>query len=128
MVLESLITAVKAEQKPTRLIFYGILYSSIAIILSLWIFRDQSSLVMVFLTVLAAVPLVYNTLKLEEKKDESINSERKILREHWKALSCFMYLFIGFLIAYSLWYVFLPSSSIETLFSTQISTIRNINS
>src|SRR3989344_201417 len=128
MVLESLITAVKAEQKPTMLIFYGILYSSIATILSLWIFRDQSSLVMVFLTVLAAVPLVYNTLKLEEKKDETIESEKRILREHWKALSCFMYLFMGFLISFSLWYVLLPSNSVDVLFSTQISTIKNINS
>jgi len=128
MVLESLLSAVQAEQNPKRLVFYGILYSSIAIILSLWIFREQSSLIMVFLTVLAAVPLVYNTLKLEEAKDETIESEKTLLKEHWKALSYFMYLFIGFLIAFSLWYVLLPENSVETLFSVQISTIRNINS
>ena len=128
MVLESLLSAVQAEQNPKRLVFYGILYSSIAIILSLWIFREQSSLIMVFLTVLAAVPLVYNTLKLEEAKDETIESEKTLLKEHWKALSYFMYLFMGFLIAFSLWYVLLPENSVETLFSVQISTIRNINS
>lgn len=128
MVLESLISPVEAEQKPSRLIFYGILYSSIAIILSLWIFREQSSLIMVFLTVLATIPLIYNTLKMEEKKDEGSYSERRILREHWKALSYFMYLFIGFVIAFSLWYIFLPANSVETLFSTQISTIKSINS
>ena len=128
MVLESLLSAVQAEQNPKRLVFYGILYSSIAIILSLWIFREQSSLIMVFLTVLAAVPLVYNTLKLEEAKDETIESEKTLLKEHWKALSYFMYMFIGFLIAFSLRYVLLPENSVETLFSVQISTIRNINS
>ncbi|MDP3765154.1 MAG: stage II sporulation protein M [Nanoarchaeota archaeon] len=128
MVLESLLSAVQAEQNPKRLVFYGILYSSIAIILSLWIFREQSSLIMVFLTVLATVPLIYNTLKLEEAKDETIESEKTLLKEHWKALSYFMYLFMGFLIAFSLWYVLLPENSVETLFSVQISTIRNINS
>jgi len=128
MVLESLISPIEAEQKPNRLIFYGILYSSIAIILSLWIFREQSSLIMVFLTVLATIPLIYNTLKIEEKKDEGNYNERRILREHWKALSYFMYLFIGFVIAFSLWYIFLPVNSVETLFSTQISTIKSINS
>lgn len=128
MVLESLISPTKAESKPSHLVFYGILYSSIAIILSLWIFRDQSSLIMVFLTVMATIPLIYNTLKIEEKKDEQIGSEKRILKEHWKALSYFMYLFIGFLISFSLWYVLLPANSVETLFSTQISTIKNINS
>src|SRR3989338_10207060 len=104
MVLESLTSPARAERKPSHLIFYGILYSSIAIILSLWIFREQSSLIMVFLTVLATIPLIYNTLKIEEKKDEGNYNERRILREHWKALSYFMYLFIGFVIAFSLWY------------------------
>lgn len=128
MVLESLISPVKAEQKPFRLVFYGILYSSIATMLSLWIFRDQSSLIMVFLTVMATIPLIYSTLKMEESKDESIISEKRILKEHWKVLSYFMYLFVGFLISFSLWYILLPSNSVETLFSTQISTIKSINS
>ena len=128
MVLESLTSPARAERKPSHLIFYGILYASVAIILSLWIFREQSSLIMVFLTVLASIPLIYNTLKLEERKDETIQNEKRLLKEHWKALSYFMYMFIGFLIAYSLWYIFLPTNSVETLFSTQISTIKSINS
>ena len=128
MVLESLTSPARAERKPSHLIFYGILYASVAIILSLWIFREQSSLIMVFLTVLASIPLIYNTLKLEERKDETIQNEKRLLKEDWKALSYFMYMFIGFLIAYSLWYIFLPTNSVETLFSTQISTIKSINS
>jgi len=90
MVLESLTSPARAERKPSHLIFYGILYASVAIILSLWIFREQSSLIMVFLTVLASIPLIYNTLKLEERKDETIQNEKRLLKEHWKDLSYFM--------------------------------------
>ena len=68
MVLESLISPKKAEGKPLELFFIGLIYSSVAMFLSLWIFKDQASLVMVFLTVLAAIPLTYNTMKYEEKK------------------------------------------------------------
>ena len=69
MVLESLINPFKAERKPWEMFFIGFLYSSVGIALSLWIFKDQASLIMVFLTVMACIPVVYNTIKYEEKKD-----------------------------------------------------------
>ena len=49
-------------------------------------FKQHASLVMVFLTVLASVPLVYSTMKLEEKKDRIMKSEKSLLIEHSKAL------------------------------------------
>jgi uncharacterized membrane protein SpoIIM required for sporulation len=128
MVLESLIRPKKAEKRPKSMFFIGFLYASVAMFLSLWIFRDQTSLVMVFLTVMAALPLVYDTMKLEAKKDIQINEENKILKEHGKALSFFMYLFLGTVVSFSLWYILLPEDVIGSVFNTQISTIKNINS
>ena len=128
MVLETLMRPKKAESKPFDMLFVGFLYASVAMFLSLWIFRDQTSLVMVFLTVMAALPLVYDTIKYEEKKDTKIKSEYKLLREHGKALSVFVFLFLGTVLSFSLWYVFLPQTIIDSAFNTQISTIKNINS
>ena len=128
MVLESLVRPKRAEKRPVSIFFVGFLYASVAMFLSLWIFRDQTSLVMVFLTVMAALPLVYDTIKLEEKKDLEIKSESKLLKEHSKALAVFMYLFLGAVFSYSLWYIFLPEDIITNVFNTQISTIKNINS
>lgn len=125
--LESLINPLKAEREPIDLLILGVLYSSIAVLLSLWVFKEHSSLVMVFLTVIATVPLMVSTIKMEEKKDLVYTGEKQILREHAKALKFFMYLFIGFVISYSLWYVILPSDTVSTLFSTQTETIRGIN-
>ena len=92
MVLESLVNPLKAERQPYEMFFIGLLYASIAIFLSIWIFKEYSSLVMVFLTVFACVPLMYSTLKLEEKKDIEITGERRLLREHGKALKFFVFL------------------------------------
>jgi len=92
MVLESVINPLKAEQHPCRMMFIGFLYSSVALFISLLIFQDQASLVMVFLTVTACIPLIFNTIKLEELKDLKIQKESMLLKEHSKAIEFLMFL------------------------------------
>lgn len=128
MVLESLITAQKAEHSPWDLFFIGLLFTSVAIFLSLWIFKDHSSLVMVFLTVMACIPIVHNALAFEEKKDTTMKKERFLLEEHSKALIFFIALFLGITLAFAIWYVFLPQGLVQSTFSTQVATIKSINS
>src|SRR3989338_5338543 len=123
MVLESLLKSMQAEKKPWETFFIGLLYSTVALFLSLWIFRQQASLVMIFLTSLAAVPLIYNMIKIEERKDLEIESESTLIKEHKKAVSLYLYLFLGFVISFALWYVVLPSSWLHDLFRTQTQTI-----
>jgi uncharacterized membrane protein SpoIIM required for sporulation len=128
MVLESIISPERAEKEPWELFFVGALYSSIAIFLSLFIFGEKEiSLVMVFLTVLAATILMYQTLKFEEKKDESLLPEKTLLREHSKALLFFTFLFMGLVVSFALWYVFLPDGLANNVYSTQISAINAVN-
>ncbi len=127
MVLESLLNPRKAEGKPWETFFIGIVYSSIAIFLSLWIFHDYASLVMVFLTVIASVPLMYNIIALEEEKNLEISSEKILVKEHWKAISVFIFLFLGFLASFTIWYVVLPTATTENVFDVQLKTIENIN-
>ena len=127
MVLESLLNPLKAEKKPWEMFFLGFVYSSIAIILSLWIFKDQASLIMVFLTVMACVPIVYNTMKLEESKGMLISKETALLKEHNKAIIFLMFLFFGITLSFVAWYVFLPSESLNFVFGKQTSTIQAIN-
>ncbi len=127
MVLESLINPILAESKPWRMVLYGMLYSTVGIFLSLWIFEDQASLVMVFLTTMATIPLIYNTIRFEEQKDESISREKSLLREHSKALEFFIFIFIGMVISMSFWYVVLPNGMTAKLFAAQTDTISRIN-
>ncbi len=127
MVLESLLNPLRAERQPWSLVLLGFLYGSLGIFLSLWIFEEQSSIVMVFLTVMAALPLMYQTLRFEEEKDVLYTQERTLLKEHAKAIMFFLSLFLGFVIAYTTWYVLLPFGLVQQLFSTQTHTISNLN-
>ncbi len=127
MVLESLLNPVKAEKRPWDAFFLGLLYSTIAIFLSLWVFPDQASLISVFLIVLGSVPLVLGTIRLEEKKDLVIESERAILKEHSKALFFLIILFLGFTVAFAFWYTVLPQKTVSLVYSVQERTILSIN-
>jgi len=126
MVLESLVNPLSAKTKPWEMFFIGIFYSTIAMFLGLWIFYEQASLVMVFLTSLACVPLIYNTIKKEEKNTGN-QKEIILLKEHSKVIYFLICLFLGFIISFSVWYIFLPGHMAETMFSTQIKTIAAIN-
>ena len=127
MVLESLINPFKAKNSVYELFFMGVLFSSAAVFLSNWIFREQASLIMVFFTVLATVPFIYNTIKLEERKDLILNSEIKILKEHFHTINLFLFLFLGFVASFSFWYVVLPSTLVQSTFHVQSITIQSIN-
>jgi uncharacterized membrane protein SpoIIM required for sporulation len=127
MVFEALTSPMAAEERPWQMFLLGILYSSLGVILGLWIFRDYASLIMVFITVMGCLPIVYNTVKLEEKKDEQEYGESRLLLEHAKALKVFMYLFLGITFSLALWYAFLPQDLIGPLFSAQTVTIQMIN-
>ena len=127
MVLESLLFPITAEKKPWQMFFLGFLYASIGMFVALWIFRDQASLVMVFMITMAAIPIFYNTMKLEESKDLLIDTESHILREHNKAISFFMYMFVGMTFACALWYSVLPTELVNSIFDKQVGTIQAIN-
>lgn len=128
MVLESLSNPFKAEKNPSRQFFYGFSFCSIGLVLAYWIFKSQSSLIMVFFTAMACIPLIYSTIKFEEEKDISGMKESFLLKEHSKALRVFMFLFLGATVAFAFWYVLLSAENISVIFNTQSSTINSINS
>ena len=127
MVVEALLNPFKAEKKPWEMFFLGFLFTSTGILLSLWVFRNEASLIMVFMITIAALPIFYNTAKLEESKDMIMDNETAILREHNKAISFFMYMFVGITLACAMWYTILPISTTNSLFDKQTGTIQSIN-
>jgi uncharacterized membrane protein SpoIIM required for sporulation len=128
MVLESLVKVKQAQKRPLVVGMLGFLYASVAVFLSLWIFRSDASLVLVFLTVFASLPLVYKTLRYEAEKDLHAKDDIKLSSIHFKSLEVFMFLFIGVTVALVLWFVFMPFEIVTDLFATQLSTINAVNS
>ncbi len=127
MVLESLLTPPRAERHPFAVFLLGAAYATLAMILSLWIFEEQSSMVMVFLSVLATLPLMYHTMRFEENKDLLIQDGQSMIRQHAPALMFYLALFVGMSVAFSFWYVALPNETASNLFRVQTQTITNLN-
>ncbi len=127
MVFEALISPRTAEEKPWIVLLFGFFTATLAVFLSLWVFKTYSSFIMVFLTVLFSLPLYYATLFFEERKDIYLASEGSIFKEHSKAIFFLIMLMVGNILAFFLWYILLPSHTVSVLFSTQTNTIVSIN-
>lgn len=127
MVLESIIKPSKMEKEPSDMFLVGFIYSTIGLGLALFAFGSYSSIAAVFLTAMPLVVIMYKTLKLEESKDLKIRKERWLIKEHEKAVSMFIFLFIGMVVSYSFWFTILPENLGSELFSFQINTIKSIN-
>jgi uncharacterized membrane protein SpoIIM required for sporulation len=126
MVLESLVNPLKAENHPKTMFVYGFVYAVLGFFLGLWVFNEHSSLIMVFLTTMATIPLIYSIIKIEEKKDLSVNEEKNLIKEHSKALKVFMFYFLGATLAFAFLYVVMPADIIYTAFEVQTSTITSL--
>ncbi len=111
--LESLFSPRKAERKPWEMLFIGFLYASLSIFLVNWIFASDpvlskySGILIVTFTVMFSLPFVYYSIKNEEERDIREQGIFRILKEHRHALMALLWLFIGFVIAFSLWQVVL---------------------
>jgi uncharacterized membrane protein SpoIIM required for sporulation len=127
MVLELLTNPFRAKQKPLQLFFIGFVYATAGLFLANWIFKEQASMIMVFITVLGCLPLVYNTIKEEAVLDLKIAEEKRVLVEHGKVFLYLMLLFLGFTAAYCFWYLILPGSLVHSIFNVQSTTIEAIN-
>lgn len=127
MVLESLINPATAKKKPLEVFLLGALYAAIGLFLAYWVFREYSSMIMVFLITLAAVPLLYFTYRSEEEADLELGTEYAIMKEHSRVIVFLMALFIGMTFSLSLLYVLLPTEMVNVLFSSQSQTITAIN-
>lgn len=127
---EMLINPKKAERKPWELFFVGAFYATLSVLLVNWIFLQDAVLsksagiLLVTFTVMFSMPFVYYTIRLEESKILPRSGTLSLLKEHKKALFVFLWLFMGFVFAYSIFYIMLPSTQ---SFSAQLETYCVIN-
>lgn len=109
----------KAERRPWELFFVGAFYASISILIANWVFSKDavlsqySSIFVVTFTVMFSIPFMYYVIRLEEKKASEISGAINRIKEHRKALWAFLWLFVGFVVAFSFWYIILPSANLS---------------
>ena len=129
--LEILTNPKKAEKRPWEMFFIGLFYSILSLVLVEWVFSGDpvlskySGILVVTFCVMFSLPFIHNAIKNEETKDLRMTGFGKLIKEHSKALLYFMFLFIGFVVAFSFWYIFFTGGNQS--FMVQIETYCIIN-
>ena len=127
MVIESLLNPFSVKKRPWEVFFAGFFYSIVGLILSYFVFKEIAGILMVFLVVMAALPVVYSVIKNEEELDLKYSSESKLLKEHSKVLLFMIFLFLGITAAFVLCYIFLPINIVNSIFILQKKAILGVN-
>jgi uncharacterized membrane protein SpoIIM required for sporulation len=129
MVLESIISSSGVRQNPKSMFILGVLYAVIGIILAYFIFPADPSISIIFLTTLAALPLLIKVLEEEEEEEIKYLEEAKelpLIGKHLDVFLDFLYLFFGFLACFLITYTLLPIDMSNLFFSKQVETIQSI--
>ena len=128
--LEMLLSPRRAERHPWEMFLIGLVYASLSVLLVNWIFSEDvvlskySGILIVTFTVMFSLPFMYFLIKNEEEKDIEEEGMLKILKGQGRALMALLWLFLGFIVAFSFWYLIIPSTN---NFKVQVETYCMIN-
>lgn len=132
--LETILNPKKAERRPWEMLIIGALYATISVFvvdflfLKNYVFEKYISMLIVCFTVLFSIPFFFYMIKHEEEKDTRIKSEKSLLKEHGKAVAALSFLFIGYVVAFSILFVVMPKETTNANYKAQIETYCLINS
>ena len=129
--LESIINPKKVERGAVKMFFVGLLYASVSILGVKFLFSsdpvlyEYAGMIVVTFCVMFSLPFMYFLIKQEKEEDETVEGFFSVWKIHKDAIYAFMWLFLGFIIAFSFWNIALGDSN---LFNAQIETYCVINS
>lgn len=128
--LESLINPKRMTKGPLKMLPIGLLYASLALLLVQLFFgadpvlSKYSGILVVTFTVMFTFPFMYFIIKQKEEADEVIEGIRDVWKVHKDAIYSFVWLFLGYVIGFSFWYILMGDSN---LLNAQIETFCLIN-
>jgi uncharacterized membrane protein SpoIIM required for sporulation len=129
--LESLINPKRGEKGPWKMFFIGLIYASLSLLLVHLFFSNDTNLskasgvLVVLFCIMFSFPFMYYIIKKEERDDEEVEGVFSVWQAHKDAIYAFMWLFFGFVIAFSFWNIVLQDSN---LLNFQVQTYCQINS
>ena len=97
--LESMINPARLEKGPLKMLFVGLLYASLSILLVKWFFSgdavlyNYSGMIIVTFCVMFSIPFMYYIIKIEEEEDEQVSGFFGVWKAHSDAIYAFMWLF-----------------------------------
>jgi len=128
--LEMLINPKDASKGPWKMFFIGLLYASLSLLLVHWFFSKDpalsgaSGMIVIAFCIMFTIPFMYYLIKQEEIEDEQVEGFFGVWRAHSDAIFALMWLFLGFVVAFSFWHIMLGDAN---LLNFQIQTYCQIN-
>lgn len=119
------------DRRPWKMFFVGLIYASLSLILVKWFFTPDpvlskfSGMIVVTFCVMFSLPFMYFLIRQEEIEDEQAEGFLDVWRMHHDAIFAFMWLFLGFVVAFSFWHIVIGDAN---LFNAQLETYCMINS
>ena len=129
--LESMFNPARLEKGSWKMFFIGILYASLSLFLVKWFFAKDailsqySGMIVVTFCVMFTIPFMYFIIREEEAEDEEVFGLLSVWKIHKDAIYSFLWLFLGFIVAFAFWYIIIQDSN---LFNAQLETYCRINS
>jgi uncharacterized membrane protein SpoIIM required for sporulation len=128
--IEMIINPKSAEKRPWKMFFVGLVYASLSLLLVKWFFSYDtvlskfSGVIVVTFCVMFSLPFMFFLIRREEAEDEQIEGFLDVWKMHSDAILAFMWLFLGFVVAFSFWNIVLGDAN---LFNAQVETYCMIN-
>lgn len=128
--LEMIINPKKAEKRPWEMFFVGLLYGALSLLLVHFLFSGDptlsgaSGMIVIAFCIMFTLPFIYYIFKIEEEEDEEVEGVFSVWNAHKDAIYSFMYLFLGFVLAFSMVHIVLQDNN---LLNFQLQTYCQIN-
>jgi uncharacterized membrane protein SpoIIM required for sporulation len=128
MVLESMVSPLKAERNPPAIMLLGFTFVTVAVWMATTVLEiEPKSMMMLVFVVIPSVPFL---LKLFQSDEEVLEHERvlgsRTLAKHFSVILVLLSFFLGMVIAFAFWYLYLPPDVGNHVFSLQLDELRNI--
>jgi uncharacterized membrane protein SpoIIM required for sporulation len=125
--LESLFNPFSLEKHPIEVFLVGFFYTIIALALAYLVFAEVSGIIMVFLVVIATLPMMYSLIKREVSFGTHNKSPMRMLKGHTHLLFYLTLLFLGIMAALLVAYIFLPQPIVNLMFSLQQAAVSGVS-
>ncbi|MFA6268979.1 MAG: hypothetical protein WCW13_06815 [archaeon] len=128
MVLESLIGEKNIREHPAFVFFLTLLICAGGIFFANLLFPTHASVLSVAFITIGLVPLVYNILT-DEEADEVIQRKHfgTFFARHFNLIMIYIWIFIGIIAAFALYYVWVPDVQKVALFDEQVKAFCGIS-
>ncbi|MBU1198027.1 stage II sporulation protein M [Candidatus Micrarchaeota archaeon] len=128
MVIESMVSPLKAEKNPPAIMLLGFTFVTLAVWLATAVLEiEPKSMMMLVFVVIPSIPFI---LKLFESDEMALEEGRvlgsRTLAKHFSVILVLIAYFLGMTIGFTFWYVYLPEELAHDVFSIQIEELKGI--